>query len=110
MFLKALEIDNIPGEDLEEFRKALKLSGIKGLFEVFLEFDLKQEPINAYRVAVDYYVLGEYENSIDWFERAIEGRDFQMLQINQNPLFSDPVFRSNPRFQAILKKMNFPES
>ena len=110
MFLKALEIDNIPAEDLEEFRKALKLSGIKGLFKVFLEFHLKQEPINAYRVAVDYYVLGDYERSLDWFERAMEERNYRMVLINQDPLYSDPEFRSNPRFQAILKKMNFPDN
>ena len=109
LFLKGNEIAKIPAEDLEAYREAVKLSGIKGLFKVFLEFNLKQKPINAYRVAKDYYILGDYERSLDWFERAIEERNFLMVQINQDPLFSDPVFRSNPRFQAILKKMNFPE-
>ncbi|MEE9238108.1 MAG: tetratricopeptide repeat protein, partial [Thermodesulfobacteriota bacterium] len=109
LFLKALEVDKVSTEVLDEGEKALKLSGIKGLFNVFLEFHLKQEPINSYRVAQDYYVLGDYESSLDWFERAIEERNFQMIQINQDPLFSDPDFRFNPRFQAILKKMNFPD-
>ncbi|MCH7620254.1 MAG: hypothetical protein IH880_10895 [Candidatus Marinimicrobia bacterium] len=109
MYLKGNEIDNIPTEDLEAYIEAVKLYGIKGLFKDFLEFDLKQDPMNSYRVAKDYYILGDYERSLDWFERAIEERNYQMIQINQDPLLSDPVFRSNPRFQAILKKMNFPE-
>ena len=109
MWLKAFEINKVSAEVLDERREAFNLSGIKGLFNVFLEFDLKREPINSYRVAVDYYVLGEYESSLDWLERAIEDRLFWMVYVNQEPLFSDPEFRSNPRFQAIIKKMNFPD-
>ena len=109
MWLKAFEINKVSAEVLDERREAFNLSGIKGLFNVFLEFDLKREPINSYRVAVDYYVLGEYESSLDWLERAIEDRLFWMVSVNQEPLFSDPEFRSNPRFQAIIKKMNFPD-
>ena len=110
IWFKAFEIDKVSTEVLDERREAFNLSGIKGLFKVFLESNLKQEPINSYRVAVDYYVLGEYESSLDWFERAIEDRSFWMIQVKQEPLFSDPLFRSNPRFQAILKKMNFPDN
>ena len=110
LYLKGLEIDKVSAEVLDEHREAFNLYGIKGLFNVFLEFDLKQDPINSYRVARDYYILGDYEKSIDWFERAIEDRIFWIVQINQRPTFSDPVFRSNPRFQAILKKINFPDN
>jgi len=110
MYLKAFKIDNMLAEKLEEYREAVKLYGVKGIFKGFLEFNLKKEPINSYRVAVDYYVLGEYERSLDWFERALEDRSFRMIQVKQGPLFSDPLFRSNPRFQAILKKMNFPDN
>ena len=109
MWLKAFEIDKVSIEVLDERREAFNLYGIKGLFKVFLESNLKQKPINSYRVAVDYYVFGEYERSFDWLERAIEERNFTMIQVKQEPLFSDPEFRSNPRFQAILKKMNFPD-
>ena len=109
MFLKGLEIYKIPDERLEAFREAVKLNGFKGLFKVFLEFNLKQDPMNSYFVAQDYYILGDYERSLDWFELAMDERTFRLIQISQDPLFSDPDFRSNPRFQAILKKMNFPD-
>jgi len=109
MFLKGFEIDNIPVDELEAYKEALKLSGIQGLFEVFLEFELKQEPIDPFDVADVYYKLKDYDKSLDWFERAIEERHFRMTYINMTPDFSDPVFYSNPRFQAILQKMNFPD-
>ena len=109
MWLKAFEIDKVSTEVLEEGRKALKLSGIKGLINVFLEFHLKQDPVNSYFIAIDYSILGDYERSLDWLERAMEDRNFWMIHVNQDPTFSDPVFRSNPRFQTILKKMNFPD-
>ena len=109
MFLKGDEIDSIHADDLEAYKEALKLSGIKGLFKVFLQFHLKQDPIDPYFVAEDYYILGEYERSLDWLERAMEDRSSWMIGINQNPIFSDPEFRSNQRFQAILQKMNFPD-
>ncbi len=107
MFMKALEINKVSTEVLEAGREAFILSGIKGLFKVVLEFNLKQDPMNSYFIAVDYYILGDYERSLDWFEGAIEDRNFRMAQIKQDPLFSDPEFRSNPRFVALLKKMNF---
>ncbi len=53
--------------------------------------------------------MGDYEKSLDWLERAVDEHNFRMTLINVDPDFSDPDFRSNPRFQAILKKMNFPE-
>jgi len=109
MWLKAFEIGKVSTEVVEEGREALKLYGIKGLFNVFLEFHLKQDPINSYSVAEDYYVLGDYERSLDWLEHAIKDRNWLMITIKQDRTFSDPEFRSNPRFQAILKKMNFPD-
>ena len=109
MWFKAFEIDKVSTEVLDEHREAFNLYGIKGLFKVFLEFNLKRDPIFSYMVARDYYILGDYERSLDWFEHAIEERNLWMIQVNQDPLYSDPVFRSNPRFLTILKKMNFPE-
>jgi len=109
MWIKSFEIENVSAKVLNEGREAFDLSGIKGLFKVFLEFHLSQYPIDSYFIAKDHYMLGNYESSFDWLERAIEERNFQMIRINQDPFFSDRVFRSNPRFQAILQKMNFPD-
>ncbi|MCH8305831.1 MAG: hypothetical protein IIB94_11970 [Candidatus Marinimicrobia bacterium] len=110
LWLKAAELQNLSAGELEEMRGAVKLSGFKGLIKVKHEHDMKQIPINSHSLAFNYYVMGDYNKSLDWFERAMEERNFRMTHINVSPDYSDPVFRSNPRFQAILKKMNFPDN
>ena len=75
---------------------------------MFLEQDLKNEtrPTN---IAWDYIWLKDYEKAIDWLEKGFEERDFGMTQIYSFPIYQTAELRKNKRFQAILKKMNFPE-
>ena len=51
--------------------------------------------------------LGDHDQAISWLERAAEERDGLMAAHPKNLLVFDPL-RSDPRFQALLKKMNFP--
>ena len=52
--------------------------------------------------------LGQNDQAITWLQTAIEERDGLMPHLNKNPLF-DPL-RVDPRFQALLRRMNFPET
>ncbi len=47
--------------------------------------------------------LEAIDEAFQWFEKAVEARDFMLLSI---PVFSwwDPL-RSDPRFKVLLKKM-----
>ena len=49
--------------------------------------------------------LGDHEQAISWLQQAAEERDGLMAYLNT--LFWDPL-RSDPRFQALLQRMNFP--
>lgn len=42
----------------------------------------------------------------DWLERGYEDRDPDMAFLNTYPVF-DPL-RGHPRFQDLLRRMNFP--
>jgi hypothetical protein len=48
----------------------------------------------------------EYDEALEWLERAFETRDPNMPYITL-PVF-DPL-RSDPRFQDLLRRMNLPE-
>jgi hypothetical protein len=52
--------------------------------------------------------LGDRDQAISWLQQGAEERDSTMTFLNVWLPF-DPL-RSDPRFQALLKKMNFPAS
>ena len=58
-------------------------------------------------VAESYAYAGEKDRALDWFEKAYQERDSQLVYINVAPDL-DPL-RSDPRFQSLLRRMNFPE-
>ena len=54
-----------------------------------------------------YVGAGETGQAVSWLERAYKERDQCMAWINAYPGF-DPL-RSEPRFQELLRRMNFPQ-
>ncbi len=59
-------------------------------------------------IALAYLYLGERVKAMEWLERAYEQRSGYVVGINGDPVFED--FRSDPRFQALLKKIGFPDT
>ena len=60
--------------------------------------------VSSAKLAVIYLALGENNQGFRLLERAYEERDYLLSQIKVSPSF-DSV-RSDPRFKALLKKMN----
>ena len=54
-----------------------------------------------------YASAGANDRALEWLERAIKGRDPNMVLLSVHPRW-DPL-RSDPRFQDLLRRMNFPE-
>jgi tetratricopeptide (TPR) repeat protein len=57
-------------------------------------------------LAFAYAALGDKHHALEWLEKGIERRDF-MVFIKVDPKL-DPL-RSDPRFAALLRRMNFPQ-
>jgi hypothetical protein len=56
---------------------------------------------------VQFYVaLDDKQTALGWLEKAYEEHDPYMSTLRINA-FLDPL-RSEPRFQAVLRRMNFP--
>jgi serine/threonine-protein kinase len=67
----------------------------------------KQYPVLTIEIARTYAVLGEKDRAIDWLERAYQARTYRLLLINCFPEFDG--LRSDPRWKALLRRLNFPE-
>jgi tetratricopeptide (TPR) repeat protein len=65
------------------------------------------EQIEPVFMAIMYGALGYTDQALDWLTRGYENRSPIMLWLKVLPLF-DPL-RDDPRFQDILRRMNFPE-
>jgi TolB-like protein/tetratricopeptide (TPR) repeat protein len=62
--------------------------------------------VSGFLFAEAYIGLGQRDQAITWLERAYEEHDQWMVFANSYPGL-DPL-RSEPRFQALLRRMNFP--
>ena len=75
-----------------------------------LEFLLekrKTQFVPPTEIAIIYAGLGEMDTAFEWLDRAYEERAFLIDEVKVNPLFD--VFRGDPRFDALLRKMNYPK-
>ncbi len=68
-----------------------------------LEERSKKGYVSSFWTALIYLGLGEVDKSFEWFEKAYEERDGNMIYFTVPPIF-DPV-RADPRYQQLLKKM-----
>ncbi len=66
-----------------------------------------QEYVPASSVADIYIGLGEHDEALRWLEVAYEERDINLVWLKVGWDFVR--LRSDPRFQAILDRMSFPE-
>jgi len=114
-------------EAIAEFQKAVavdpdKLRALAGLAHAYalsgrrdearkildqLEEQAKRTYVSSYHLAAVQLALGDRDRAIEWLERAYQERSFWIRNLKVDPLFDS--LRGDPRFQALLRRMNFPE-
>ncbi len=65
------------------------------------------EYISAVLLAYCHAGLGQRDDAVSWLNVAYEERDGLMAYIYRCPGLED--LRADPRFQALLQRMNFPQ-
>ncbi|HEX8265095.1 MAG TPA: protein kinase [Pyrinomonadaceae bacterium] len=84
-------------------RKADALKVLNGLEEL-----AKNDYIPPGERAIIYIGLNDKDSAIFWLEKSFQERSSAVAAINVEPLFDD--LRTDPRFQAIVLKMNLKPS
>jgi len=108
--LKAEESWGASQERLVALRRAYEASGAEGFWRQRVELNKKvagHQYLNAFDIANDYALLGDRSETLDWLERAYRVRDLRFPYVRFIPCF-DSV-RSDPRFQDLVRGMNFPQ-
>ncbi|HMF99854.1 MAG TPA: tetratricopeptide repeat protein, partial [Gemmatimonadaceae bacterium] len=75
--------------------------------QVAAELDerLKSEYVSPVELALVYIALGDKEKALDWTERALDERRGWVAYLRVHPVVDS--LRSEPRFDALLKRMQF---
>lgn len=84
--------------DLAEARKTLEQ----------LQEISKQQYVTSYVVAIIYAALRETDEALRWLETAYQERAAWMVVLKVDRAFD--YMRSDPRFQDLMRRMNFPEA
>jgi hypothetical protein len=56
---------------------------------------------------VVYLGLGDKRQALEWLEKAYQDRSELLIFLNVSPVFDS--LHSDPRFQSLLRRMNFPD-
>jgi TolB-like protein/DNA-binding winged helix-turn-helix (wHTH) protein/tetratricopeptide (TPR) repeat protein len=71
-----------------------------------LQEESKREYVSPMGLAAAYARLGNHEQTLAWLEEAYRQRATGLSSLKVDPFFD--FLRSNPRFQDLLRRMNFP--
>jgi len=72
-----------------------------------LEEQSKRDYLPTYHIAAAYVALGDRDRAFEWLERAYRERSFFLAHVKVEPAFDS--LHSDPRFQDLVRRMNFPK-
>jgi TolB-like protein/Tfp pilus assembly protein PilF len=96
-------------EPVEVMEKSYSVTGFKGAAKAAAE---KLEALSKHRYVLPYLVAYIYsyaemgDRVMNWLERAYGERDMAMIYLRVAPWWDK--WRSDPRFQDLVRRMNFP--
>jgi serine/threonine protein kinase/Tfp pilus assembly protein PilF len=107
-FQKAVDYSGRSLEDLPQLANAYAVAGKKDeALNILEELNRrsKQTYVSGFSMALLYNGLGEKDKALEFLEKAYGERDGALCYLKYDLRFDN--IRSDPRFQALLKKMNF---
>ena len=62
-----------------------------------------QRVVSPYDYAIIYAGLGDKEKALEFLQRCLEQREWQLIELNVDPIWDN--LRDDPRFVELLKKV-----
>jgi TolB-like protein len=104
---KTLEMDSVNYEFAARVYDIYNKSGLNGLLKWLIELLLQSPDANPVSIANYYAILDQKEEALHWLEIAVAQKSPGVPRINVNPDYDR--LRSEPEFQALIKKMGLSE-
>ncbi len=108
---KGWKLSSVSDENIELMKAAYNRYGINGVYQWINDFDLNKygrEPsyngYHFYQTAQKFSFINDKDKTLKWLELAYDNHSILMHRIKHDPYFKN--IRTEPRFLAILKKMN----
>jgi tetratricopeptide (TPR) repeat protein len=108
-YLKSKRLGGAAAEELTTLRGVFVKSGRKGWLREELKSNIASSTghyVHPYWIAELYARLDEKDQAFQWLEKAYQERSHQLALINTEPMVDG--LHSDPRFQDLLRRMNFP--
>jgi TolB-like protein/Tfp pilus assembly protein PilF len=108
-YLKSMALSGDSAKKVEACQHAYKAGGIRGFWRKRLDYlkaEAKGGMVSPLTLASFCVHVGEKEQTLGWLEKAYHERIAGLVWVKVDRVW-DPL-RSDPRFQDILRRMNFP--
>jgi pentatricopeptide repeat protein len=96
-------------EQRKQYRHLVSTSGFAGVMESVarsLESGSGPDYYRSFNTASFYALAGLYDDALRWLDRAYEAHNPDLMHVNAYPAFNP--LHSDPRFQDLLRRMNYP--
>ncbi len=103
------EIERVDSEHIRTYLYAITYHALgreKDSDEALREFIAKYEPTDAYLIALIYASRNQSDEAFSWLNRAYATRNDGLIFTKVEPLLKS--LHNDPRFSALLKKLNLP--
>lgn len=108
---KAMTLSGAKPEEIAAFERSYKVGGIRGAWKWRLEKLKQGEAAGGYdvlNIVVLYTLRGDKDKAFEWLEKGYRQRLHSLAWIQWHHFALDGL-RSDPRFQDLLRRMNFPQ-
>ncbi len=106
---KMMPLRGASAEDVAALGHAYEVGGIRGARRWELEWHKEGSTRPVYsllRIVILYARLGEKDQAFEWLEKGYEQHYPDMAFVKVSPWWDN--LRSDPRYQDLLRRMNFP--
>ncbi len=107
---KALDLGGTDPNWLATLGRAYALAGKRNEAEDIVSQLIRlssKKYVSGWMMAIVYLTLEDFDNALNWLEKAYEERDGYLTNLKREYFTWKPLHQ-NARFQALIKKMNFP--